>query len=136
MLPADFTSRFEAIRGDGSAHGVSTLYKFRLALPTGETRTANIAIAPLLTRSFDVVGRIILIDDITEQIQLEAQLSQSEKLSSIGLLAAGVAHEVNTPLGSHLELHADADEAACATTQGSRRCLRRLRSRRSGRRRS
>ena len=98
ILPPEFMERFDAIRGDGSAHGTSTLYKFRLALPTGETRTANIAIAPLLTRTFDVVGRIILIDDITEQIQLESQLSQSEKLSSIGLLAAGVAHEVNTPL--------------------------------------
>ncbi len=69
-----------------------------LDLPTGEVRIANIAIAPLVTRDFIAVGRIILVDDITDRIQLETQLTQSEKLSSIGLLAAGVAHEVNTPL--------------------------------------
>jgi PAS domain S-box-containing protein len=95
LFPPDFISEYERVKNDP---GVHTLYKFRLHTRSGEVRTANIALAPLLDKDFRTVGRIILVDDITERVQLETQLMQADKLSSIGLLAAGVAHEVNTPL--------------------------------------
>ncbi len=95
VFPDEFVSAIEGFRNEP---GVHHLYKFHLTTHAGEQRTVNIAIAPLLSRDFIIVGRIVLVDDITERVSLENQLAQSDKLSSIGLLAAGVAHEINTPL--------------------------------------
>jgi PAS domain S-box-containing protein len=95
VFPGEFVEEFYRVRQNP---GIHNLYKFRLNTPTGETRVVNIAITPLVTKKFHVIGRLIIMDDITERVELETQLSQSDKLSSIGLLAAGVAHEVNTPL--------------------------------------
>jgi signal transduction histidine kinase len=95
IFTPSFVEEFYRVR---QSPGIHNLYKFRLGTPAGDKRIANIAIAPLVTRHYNVIGRLIIVDDITERIELESQLTQADKLSSIGLMAAGVAHEVNTPL--------------------------------------
>ncbi|MDY1018087.1 ATP-binding protein [Pseudomonas coleopterorum] len=47
-------------------------------------------------------GVVIRIDDITQRLSLEEMMVQSEKMLSVGGLAAGMAHEINNPLGAIL----------------------------------
>ncbi len=74
------------------------IYKTRLETAKGESRMVELTVAPLVSADDLSSGTLLVLDDVTEKTQLENQLLQSEKLSSIGLFAAGVAHEVNTPL--------------------------------------
>ncbi|MBS1858937.1 MAG: PAS domain S-box protein [Acidobacteria bacterium] len=112
LFPAELGEQFDRVRGETGIHHI---YKFALA-PNGTAaagngngngngthgplseKTLNIAIAPLVSKDLEQIGRLIIFDDVTDRAELEQRLVQADKLSSIGLLAAGVAHEVNTPL--------------------------------------
>jgi len=110
LFPPELVEQFDRVRGETGIHHI---YKFVLRPLAGvgngngnghpaasrlDEATLNIAIAPLVSKDQQQIGRLIIFDDVTDRAELEQRLVQADKLSSIGLLAAGVAHEVNTPL--------------------------------------
>jgi two-component system, NtrC family, sensor kinase len=94
LLPDELASEIAARRDEEQITGI---YKQRLH-HQGKVLTMNVSITPLVSKSGDRIGRLLLFDDVTQRERMEEQMSQTEKLTSLGLLAAGVAHEVNTPL--------------------------------------
>ncbi len=94
LLPQELVSEISA-RSDSEQ--ITGIYKHRLQ-HFGKSLILNVSITPLVSKSGDRIGRLLLIDDVTQRERMEEQMTQTEKLTSLGLLAAGVAHEVNTPL--------------------------------------
>ena len=63
----------------------------------GQTQYADITVYPLKANC--VQGAVVRIDDVTDRVRLEEMMVQSEKMATVGGLAAGMAHEINNPLG-------------------------------------
>jgi PAS domain S-box-containing protein len=69
----------------------------RFVRSDGKEGFLGISISPLESIEGEHLGLILLARDITERKIIESQLAQAQKLESIGQLAAGIAHEINTP---------------------------------------
>jgi len=67
----------------------------------GETHFEDITIYPLISNG--IKGAVIRVDDVTEQVRVEEMMIQSEKMLSVGGLAAGMAHEINNPLAGMVQ---------------------------------
>lgn len=107
LLPASLVDEIVHCSEDG---GSGQVLKFRLSpgdfprefrpadARQAAERILNLAVAPLIGKDFRTIGRLVILDDVTERVSLEEQMVHADRLSAAGVLAAGVAHEVNTPL--------------------------------------
>src|SRR5262249_23933184 len=79
VLPPDLAIEIAA---RATADHVSGIYKSRVKTLAGRELVVNASVAPLLSKEGAHIGRLILIDDITQRVRMEEQMLQNEKLTS------------------------------------------------------
>ncbi|MGI9321856.1 MAG: PAS domain S-box protein [Thiogranum sp.] len=85
----------------------------------GETQYADVMVYPLLEDG--AAGAVIRIDDITNRVRMEQMMVQTEKMMSVGGLAAGMAHEINNPLSGVLQSSQNIQRRLSADLETNRR---------------
>ncbi len=82
--------------------GAKQEYEVEFVSRAGEHRSVVVSVSPLRNEKGAVSGVLGIARDVTERKRFDRQIRNTERLASVGKLAAGVAHEINNPLGGML----------------------------------
>jgi len=94
---ADLLLRMEQVRQTGRP---SHAYKLALHSASQPSRIVNALFSPLVDRQGERQGVIQIMEDVTREIRMEAEVVRMRRLADLGQLAATIAHEVRNPLSS------------------------------------
>ena len=100
LIPPDIDAEEELgrIENEVREKGVLRNDQVQRITKSGKRITVNISRTMLYNKEGEPLGSTAIIKDVTEKVEMDKHIYNTEKLASIGILAAGVAHEINNPL--------------------------------------
>jgi len=112
-IPWDWTPVLDAVAATRATRKQQRVDDLAYTRPDGTNGFLGITVNPVASEEGGLSGFLLIGTDITERKALQTQLIQAQRLESIGSLAAGIAHEINTPtqfVGDNVRFLRDAFE--------------------------